>query len=86
MLREPVVLPARNPEDWAMRRKSVSSSSVASVGYDPRSQTLEIEFHSGSVYDYEEVPPEIYQGLMEAPSKGRYFANEIRGQYPSTRV
>ena len=69
-----------------MRRKSVSSSSVASVGYDPKTQTLEIEFQSGSVYDYEEVPPEVFQGLMEAPSKGRYFANEIRGQYPSSRV
>lgn len=69
-----------------MRRKPVSSSSVASVGYDPKSQTLEIEFTSGSVYDYSEVPPEVFQGLMKAPSKGRYFANEIRGQYPSSRV
>jgi KTSC domain len=69
-----------------MRRKSVSSSSVASVGYDSKTQILEIEFHSGSVYDYEEVPPEVYQGLMKASSKGRYFANEIRGQYPSSRV
>ncbi|HEX3130568.1 MAG TPA: KTSC domain-containing protein [Thermoanaerobaculia bacterium] len=69
-----------------MRRRSVSSSSVASVGYDPKTQTLEIEFSSGSVYEYNEVPPEIYKGLMEASSKGRYFANEIRGQYPSTRI
>jgi KTSC domain len=69
-----------------MRRKSVSSSSVTSVGYDSETRTLEIEFNSGSVYEYNEVPPEIYQGLMEAPSKGRYFANEIRGQYPSTRL
>lgn len=69
-----------------MRRRSVSSSSVASVGYDPKTQTLELEFHSGSVYEYSEVPPEVFQGLMEAPSKGRYFANEIRGQYPSTRL
>jgi hypothetical protein len=80
------VLPTRNPEGWGMRRRSVSSSSVASVGYDPKTETLELEFHSGSVYEYSEVPPEVFRGLMEAPSKGRYFANEIRGQYPSTRV
>jgi hypothetical protein len=83
---ELMVLPIRNPEGWAMRRRSVSSSSVSSVGYDPKTRTLELEFHSGSVYEYSEVPPEVFQGLMEAPSKGRYFANEIRGQYPSTRV
>ena len=80
-----VVLPERNPEDWGMRRRSVSSSSVASVGYDAKTQTLEIEFQSGSVYDYGEVPPEVFKGLMEAPSKGRFFSNEIRGQYPSTK-
>jgi hypothetical protein len=68
-----------------MRRRSVSSSAVASVGYDPKSRTLEVEFRSGSVYGYHEVPPEVFRGLMEAPSKGRYFASEIRGQYPSTR-
>lgn len=69
-----------------MRRKPVSSSSVASVGYDPKSQMLELEFHSGSVYEYREVPPEVFRDLMEAPSKGRFFASEIRGQYPSTRL
>ncbi|MES1245010.1 MAG: KTSC domain-containing protein [Acidobacteriota bacterium] len=69
-----------------MRRKPVSSSSVSSVGYDPETRTLELEFHSGSVYDYEEVPPEVFQALLEAPSVGRFFANEIRGQYPSTRL
>ena len=69
-----------------MQRRIVSSSSVASVGYEPKSRTLEIEFHSGSVYEYQEVPPEVFRGLMEAPSVGRYFANKIRGQYPSTRL
>jgi hypothetical protein len=69
-----------------MRRRSVSSSSVASVGYDPKSQTLELEFHSGSVYEYHEVPPETFRDLMAAPSKGRFFASEIRGQYPSNRL
>ena len=80
------MLPTWNPEGWGMRRRSVSSSSVASVGYDPETRTMEIEFHSGSVYEYQEVPPEVFQALMEAPSKGRFFANEIRGQYPSSRV
>jgi hypothetical protein len=47
---------------------------------------LELEFHSGSVYEYHEVPPETFRDLMAAPSKGRFFASEIRGQYPSNRL
>jgi KTSC domain len=33
-----------------MERQPVSSSNLKSVGYDPRSRTLEIEFHNGGVY------------------------------------
>jgi hypothetical protein len=33
-----------------MDRIPVSSSSIVSIGYDPDSLTLEIEFKSGAVY------------------------------------
>ncbi len=56
-----------------MNRTAVSSSNLASVGYDPVQQTLEIEFHSGSVYQYSGVPADVYAGLMSATSHGRYF-------------
>ena len=35
-----------------MKREPVSSSTIASIGYDPDSQTLEIQFLNGSVYLY----------------------------------
>jgi hypothetical protein len=69
-----------------MRRKSVSSSAISSVGYDPKSRTLEVEFTSGGVYDYSEVPKKVYESLMAAPSKGRFLAQRIRGRYPSVRA
>ncbi len=64
-----------------MERKPVESSMLASVGYDPASRTLELEFNSGRVYRYYDVEPEVYVELMEADSKGRYFLSEIRGAY-----
>jgi len=70
-----------------MDRQSVSSSSIASVGYDPMSETLEIEFlKSGKVYEYYNVPPFMYERLMEAPSLGQFFSAEIRNAYACSPV
>ena len=68
-----------------MRRRPVESSAITSVGYDRHSETLELEFQSGSVYDYLGVPQEVYRSLLAAPSKGRFVSRHIRGQYPSER-
>ena len=64
-----------------MIRTPVSSSNFASVGYDTSSQTLEIEFIDGGVYQYFDVPAPVYDGLLSAPSKGQYFHAVIRGSY-----
>ena len=68
-----------------MRRRHVLSSAVSSVGYDPKEQVLELEFSSGGVYDFYEVPPTVYTELMSAESKGRFIAEEIRGRYKSEK-
>lgn len=69
-----------------MERHPVSSSNLRSVGYDVTTQTLEIEFHSGGVYRYFGVPQGVYQGLMQAGSKGSYFADFIKGHYAWARA
>jgi hypothetical protein len=69
-----------------MRRMPVSSSAVASVGYDPRTRTLEVEFVSGDVYRYLGVPRRRYDELLAAESTGRYVNTEIKPRYPYTRV
>jgi hypothetical protein len=56
-----------------MERTPVQSSSVSSVGYDRDSSTLEIEFLNGSIYQYFGVPESIFNGLMNAPSKGTFL-------------
>ncbi|GAB11018.1 hypothetical protein GOARA_064_00200 [Gordonia araii NBRC 100433] len=64
-----------------MKRRPVSSSSLASVGYDEPTSTLEIEFTSGSVYQYFDVPAEVYSDLMSASCLGRFFSRRVRGRY-----
>ena len=69
-----------------MDRTPVRSSNIGSVGYDPTSRTLEVEFHSGGLYQYFGVPENIYQGLMRAASKGSYFHDYIKSRYPDRQV
>lgn len=69
-----------------MERISVSSSNLSSVGYDVKSATLEVEFHNGGVYQYSLVPEAIYNGLMAAPSVGRYFAAYIKDSYSCRKL
>ncbi|WP_129668775.1 KTSC domain-containing protein [Phytoactinopolyspora endophytica] len=64
-----------------MRRKAVSSSVVASVGYDADSRTLEVEFHSGEVYRYLDVPEFDVARLLRAESLGRFLNEWIKPRY-----
>lgn len=69
-----------------MERTPVQSSDLASVGYCQSSRTLEVEFKSGSVYHYFEVPADTHKGLMDAPSKGKYLAARVKGTYRYRKV
>lgn len=69
-----------------MNRSPVQSSNVASVGYDQETQTLEVEFNSGSVYQYFDVPQHVYEGLLTAESAGRFLNAEIKGAYRYARL
>ncbi len=70
-----------------MERMPVSSSNISSIGYDPDLMVLEIEFHRGRVYQYQGVPIELYESLMQAPSHGRFFSAYIRNSgYPCVRI
>lgn len=64
-----------------MNRTPVSSSNVASIGYDENTMTLEIEFNDGSVYQYFEVPYTLYQGLMQAGSIGGFLSANVKKHY-----
>jgi hypothetical protein len=77
---------ARHWEASTMRHTPVSSSDIASVGYDAQSATLEIHFHSGGTYQYFDVPQSIYDGLMAAGSHGTYFHAHIRERYRYQKV
>lgn len=69
-----------------MLRINVSSSNIASVGYDATSQVLEIEFHSGGIYQYFSVPQLEHAGFMNASSHGTYFHEHIKDVYSYRKI
>lgn len=69
-----------------MNRVSVGSSNLKAVGYDPRSQILEIAFHNGGVYEYYGVPVQVHESLMNAGSLGRFLHHNIKGVYSYSKV
>jgi hypothetical protein len=64
-----------------MERSPLASSSVASVGYDDATNVLEIEFKSGRIYQFEEVPRGVFDWLLRTPNKGSYVARMVNGKY-----
>jgi hypothetical protein len=63
-----------------------NSSNIAQVKYDDDRGTLYIDFRSGKTYRYDDVPYEIWNGLLEAPSVGQYFNQNIKNQYKGIPV
>lgn len=65
-----------------MKRTSVISSAINSIGYKAEQEVLEIEFAGGTVYEYFDIPHEIYDEMMHAQSLGGYVNEHIvRGGY-----
>jgi len=65
---------------------AVESSTLAAVAYDRTRELLQLEFHSRARYVYFGVPTTVHQALLQAPSKGSYFNQAIRGKFPYSRV
>ena len=69
-----------------MERKRINANKIRAVGYDPKSQALEVEFSNGTVYVYSGVSPEVYRRLMNAPTPGSFFEERIADEFSSRRV
>lgn len=69
-----------------MEREQVSSSNVKSIGYDINTSILEVEFKNGRVYQYFNVPINVYNALINSSSIGKYLNSNIVGVYKYTEL
>jgi hypothetical protein len=60
---------------------AVDSEAIARVEYDSPTRTLFVQFASSDWYAYLEVAGDTYARMRAAPSKGRFFQDEVRDRY-----
>ena len=64
----------------------IDSTVLASAQYDVTESILRLEFRSGAIYLYFNVPASIYQDLLAANSKGSFFSRHIRPVFPAVKA
>lgn len=57
-----------------------------SIGYQELTQTLEIEFKSGEIWQYKGVPSAIHIAMMNSDSLGKFFQKYIKNNFEEKRV
>jgi hypothetical protein len=70
--------------DHIVEMTPVESSNVAAVGY--RDKTLYVEFKTGTIYRYKDVPEDVYTDMMQAESVGKFLHARIRNVYQYEKV
>jgi hypothetical protein len=70
--------------EWRRPMKMIPLESVdiVAVGYDTSGRILEVELKSGASFEYYDVPPEVYDGLINAQTPYHFFKKRIyKGPY-----
>jgi hypothetical protein len=63
-----------------------NSTAITDISYDARASRLWVGFQSGERNGYEAVPANVHQCLIQAASKGAFFARHVRDRYPFVRL
>jgi hypothetical protein len=64
----------------------LKSSNIRAVGHDKKSKELDVAFHSGGEYRYNDVPRSVYSRLLRAKSHGKFFHKHIKKDTSGTIV
>jgi hypothetical protein len=64
----------------------VQSSNIKAIGYDLEQCILYIEFKSGGLYAYKDVPKPLYEDLGYSESVGKFFFAHIKGKFECEKV
>lgn len=62
------------------------STVIRSYKYNALSSTLQITFVSGAIYNYLQVPLDVYLQMKDAFSKGTFFNQQIKDRYDFVKI
>ncbi|MDD2627442.1 MAG: KTSC domain-containing protein [Clostridia bacterium] len=64
-----------------MKRISISSDFILSIGYDKSNNLLEIEFIDETIYQYLCISEKLYTSLLNSRSKKKFYEKKIKEKY-----
>jgi hypothetical protein len=73
-------------EEEEIIRSTVVSSNITSIGYDNETSTLHVEFNGGSIYQYNDVPQNIYDKMLSSGSVGMYLIKNIKNAFSYSKI
>jgi hypothetical protein len=62
------------------------SVNIFGIGYHPETKTMLVKFKADMIYQFDDVPPDYYEQLLEATSVGQYFHKTIRQAFAAQRI
>ena len=69
-----------------MVNQMVLSTEIEWIGYEEKTNMLQVEFIEGGIYLYQNVPDRVYQDFLNAESYCRYFETFIKGRYSYRKI
>jgi hypothetical protein len=69
------------PDEKQPEHLDVISTMIDTADYDPNQGTLDISFNNGRTYTLDNVTADVWEAFKQAPSKGRFFNQFLKGQF-----
>ena len=69
-----------------MEMVKVKSSNLDSIGYNESDRKLRVLFKGGRLYEYSNVPIDIFIALQKAESLGKFFQANVRTSFKFERI
>jgi hypothetical protein len=64
----------------------ITSSNLKSASYNTEDKNLMVEFNNGAIYQYNEVPWEVFTKMRMSESQGKFFNTNIAKTYKYQKV
>jgi hypothetical protein len=59
----------------------INSTNLKSASYDTENKVLTVVFNNGSIYNYIDVPWEVFTKFRMSDSQGKFLNTKIKGIY-----
>lgn len=64
----------------------IQSSNIKKTIYDTENKTMTVQFNNGMLYEYQEVPHQLYTEFRSSESQGKHFSSKIAKTYKYKKI